>query len=599
MKSAILTAGLMTFAVSAPASAQGFASPRMVQDISGNSAVERLGRFIRTLTAAPRDLTALLGAGQAALDVGDPNAALGFFARAEVVAPDNWRAKAGLGSALVEIERPDDALRLFGEAIARGAREIDVARDRGLAFDLRGDTARAQRDYALALSQGGDDELVRRSALSLAIAGDRAAALARLDPLLRRQDQGAWRARAFVYAMTGDVVSAKRVAGQLMAPAMANAMGPLLNRLATLNPAERAHAVNFGTVPSDGTQLAAVRLGDPYVAPSYAAPPRPSSVVTARRAMPPPAPVTLAGNGLIPSGEPLGPRQTPVAREPVRTAARQTMTMAAPAPIAQAVPASSFAPPPVPKISPQAGFTQEPVRVASPAPQPVPPRGEMVAASPMAVAMPPSAALQATPGVGPFEVAGPPAALATVTAPVGTVPVGTVPGTQIATIVSTLVATTPLPGRLSGLLADVAPEPETIVELPSARDLRLARAAARKKLAEVAAAAAADREEKAEKAEAAAAARRSPARLWVQVATGANDRGLALTWRRIRDDNDKALVGQSAYSAAYRATNRVLVGPMKSPAAARELVRALGKNGVAAMTYSSEAGEEIARIAAK
>ena len=153
--------------------------------------------------------------------------------------------------------------------------------------------------------------------------------------------------------------------------------------------------------------------------------------------------------------------------------------------------------------------------------------------------------------------------------------------------------------RLAGLLTDVVPEAETAVELPSARELRLARAAARKKTTELAIATEAERKAKAEKAEAASAAKRNPARLWVQIATGANDRGLALTWRRIRDDNAKALSGLSAWSAPFRATNRVLVGPIASPAAARTLVRTLDRGGVSAMTYNSEAGEEVVRIAAK
>ncbi|MFZ4745651.1 MAG: tetratricopeptide repeat protein, partial [Sphingomonas sp.] len=149
----------------------------LVQPIANpDDPVERLGRYIRILTSSPRDLTALLGAGEAALDVGDANAALGFYARAEDVAPSSGRVKAGLGSSLVMIERPDDALRLFAQAVALGMPEADIARDRGLAYDLRGDSKRAQNDYALAMQRGRDDELVRRYALSLGISGDRAGA---------------------------------------------------------------------------------------------------------------------------------------------------------------------------------------------------------------------------------------------------------------------------------------------------------------------------------------------------------------------------------------------------------------------------------------
>jgi hypothetical protein len=118
-------------------------------------------------------------------------------------------------------------------------------------------------------------------------------------------------------------------------------------------------------------------------------------------------------------------------------------------------------------------------------------------------------------------------------------------------------------------------------------------------MAELAAQAAAEEAAKRERAEKAAAAKRNPARVWVQIATGRNDTGLGITVRRIRSDNEAALKGLSAWSAPYKATNRILVGPMKSAASARELVGKLAKNGLSAMTYSSDAGEEVEKIAAK
>jgi len=94
-------------------------------------------------------------------------------------------------------------------------------------------------------------------------------------------------------------------------------------------------------------------------------------------------------------------------------------------------------------------------------------------------------------------------------------------------------------------------------------------------------------------------ARRNPARLWVQIATGNNARGLPSTWARIRDGNAVALKGRGAWTVPFKATNRLLVGPMKSSADARALVNALAKGGVSATTYASEAGQEIAKISAK
>ncbi len=602
-------------ALFAVAAVIGLASPllaqpvQMVQSIPDpNDPVERLGRYIRILAGSPRDLDALLGAGQAALDVGDANAALGFFARAEDVSPSSGRVKAGLGSSLVMIERPDDALRLFAQAMSMGVPESAIARDRGLAYDLRGDSKRAQRDYALAMTRGRDDELVRRYALSLGISGDRAGAMAILDPLLRKQDQGAWRARSFIMAMNGDVSGANAVARQLMVPAMANAMAPMLSRLGGLNAAERAHAVNFGTVPADGTQLA-VQTGDPFLG------------------VMPRAPVVSSDAGLIPAGEPLGPRSvdtlpTRVAmadsREPRRrpgqdAAAAPTVNGYSP-PLPSAIPTS-------PKPAP--GFTSEERETAAfgrrigdrigpvdPARLPPEARGENVQVTRVANGvLPPPDGVR--PLVGPPAVASTvltaPAVLPTPTPVVPTpIAIAQVTPLAVATPVTESVAG-PVPtsatmapvARLAGLLDGIEREAETTVALPNAVELRRARAAARKKMEQLAAQTAAEEADKREKAEKAAAAKRNPARVWVQVATGRNDSGLGITLKRIRSDNEAALKGLSGWSAPYKATNRILVGPMKSAAAARELVGKLAKNGVSAMTYSSDAGEEVDKIGAR
>jgi hypothetical protein len=151
--------------------------------------------------------------------------------------------------------------------------------------------------------------------------------------------------------------------------------------------------------------------------------------------------------------------------------------------------------------------------------------------------------------------------------------------------------------RLAGLLTGIEREQESVVELPNTKELRSARAAARKKMAQLAAQTTAEEAAKREKVEQAAAAKRNPARVWVQIATGRNDSGLTL--RHIRSDNEAALKGLSGWSTPYKATNRILVGPMKSAASARELVSKLARNGVTALTYSSDAGDEVDKIPVK
>jgi Flp pilus assembly protein TadD len=288
---------------------------------------DRLSRYLRELAADPTSLSALIGAGQAALDVGDGNAALGFFARADERSSRNGQVKAGLARALLMVDNPREALKMFDAARSLGVPEIEIAADRGLAYDLRGDPKRAQRDYALALTRGANDEVTKRYALSLGISGDREQALKLLDPLLYKRDQGAWRARAFVLALTGDVPSASRIVHQVMPARMAQTMDPFLVRLAALNDAQKAAAVHLGEMPSDVRMAAAQPVVQPppppptYYAPAPTATPTPSPApdtrgsrrrldASALLASPPPAKTVRVKGGPVPAPTPT-PTPTP------------------------------------------------------------------------------------------------------------------------------------------------------------------------------------------------------------------------------------------------------------------------------------------------
>ncbi|WP_235538639.1 SPOR domain-containing protein [Sphingomonas sp. Root710] len=217
---------------------------------------EALARYLRVLARDPGDLDALSGAGSAALAVGDADAAINFYVRAEKISPRDGRVKAGLGSALVQKEQPRAALRLFDTATDLGVAPYEVALDRGLAYDLRGDNRKAQAEYALLLRvRPNEAEASRRLALSLAMSGDRAGALAILDPLLRKRDIPAWRARAFVLAMTGDSAGAQAAAYAVLPRYQADALKPFLERLPSLKSAEKAAAVHFGHFPEDKVPL--------------------------------------------------------------------------------------------------------------------------------------------------------------------------------------------------------------------------------------------------------------------------------------------------------------------------------------------------------
>ena len=242
----------------APAAAQGSYSP---YDESPTAA---LARYVRTLASDPKDFDALIGAGKAALELGDAQAAAGFFARADEQNPRSPLPQAGMGAVSVANGDPQAALPYFKRAQQLGASVASFACDRGLAYDLMGQQAQAQADYRLALSGRDSDEARRRLALSLAVSGDQAGALQVLAPLSAKGDSGVPRVRAFVLALTGDSNSAIRAINAVM-PGPSAGVAPMLQRLPSLSAAQKAAAVNLGVFPDSGSAYA-------YAGPSRSTP---------------------------------------------------------------------------------------------------------------------------------------------------------------------------------------------------------------------------------------------------------------------------------------------------------------------------------------
>lgn len=112
-----------------------------------------------------------------------------------------------------------------------------------------------------------------------------------------------------------------------------------------------------------------------------------------------------------------------------------------------------------------------------------------------------------------------------------------------------------------------------------------ARLAAKKKAAE-------------ELAEEKKAARANAARIWVQVAGGANEDDLGKAWAAARA-KAPALASRAAYTTPLRATNRVVTGPFKTEAEARAMVNTLAKQGLFAFTFTSAAGQKMTRLETK
>jgi hypothetical protein len=256
----LLTAALALVLAAVPCAASGQA---MIQAIPGTTDADRLGDEMRKLASNPRNIDALIRAGDLSMGLGDLSGAAALFARAEKVNPRDGRAKAGMASILVRSERPGEALRYYAQAEGFGLDPRTFAADRGLAYDLIGQQDRAQRDYRVALRDAPDDETTRRYALSLGISGKQELALQQLAPLLLKSDRGAWRSRAFIMAMNGDVAGAEKIATTMMPAGTAQGLQPFFQRLPTLPASDRAFAVHFGEVHATAARLADARMAPP------------------------------------------------------------------------------------------------------------------------------------------------------------------------------------------------------------------------------------------------------------------------------------------------------------------------------------------------
>ncbi len=89
-----------------------------------------------------------------------------------------------------------------------------------------------------------------------------------------------------------------------------------------------------------------------------------------------------------------------------------------------------------------------------------------------------------------------------------------------------------------------------------------------------------------------------PARWWVQVAGGANVADLPKAWSALTAKNP-ALKKRQAWTTPLRFTNRLLTGPFASSAEAQTYVNTLGKDGLSAFAFQSEAGQKVTRLPAK
>lgn len=329
-------------AATQPAAAQQVVSQEVVQQLPAPE-VQRLNRALVALAKQPRDRDTLLEAGNAAMGVGDLEAAIGFFGRAAEVDPGHPGVAQGLGAVYLRSGRAGEALVQFDRALAAGADERALIADRALTLDLVGEQAAAQAAYARALQlDPADDEARRRLAVSFAITGNRARFEDTLRPLLDRRDMAAQRARAFGLAIMGDSPRATAIVEQVMPRDLATRLVPYLGYMPRLTKPQQAAAANLGLFP----RAADIGRDDPRLA-RFAAEER-------------------ADSRLAPAGAPLGSppaAATQPDRGQARTAAR---------PPAAPAPAPAPAPERVATVTPVAVSTAPAGSRPAPAPDPAP-----------------------------------------------------------------------------------------------------------------------------------------------------------------------------------------------------------------------------------
>nr|WP_188235677.1 SPOR domain-containing protein [Sphingopyxis sp. LK2115] len=275
--------------------------------------------------------------------------------------------------------------------------------------------------------------------------------------------------------------------------------------------------------------------------------------------------------GRFPNGRPAAAQQpVQVAAAPSRPASTPSARRDAPTPApAVAAPAPKPTPPPaaVPSSRP---------RVETPAPLPSPP------------AQPPASAVKAPAGPG-FSIAdirpsAPPAA-APAPAPLPAAPSP---------------AASPL-ASLADIVGSIEIPPEELARPDDAIGAdTLARLLEDKRKAEAAEAAKREKDEAAARAKAEADARAKeeaakkkahPARIWVQIATGANPKALAFDYNRFAKRNAALFKGKAGAIAEWGQTRRLLVGPFANRKAAQDWLGEYKKAEGDGFLFNSEVGE--------
>ncbi len=243
---------LVAFAGGVASAPVAHAQGRTIQVYNPDAQRRQLDDATARVLKNPSDMDALRDGAEAAARLGEFEQALGFLNRAEVLAPSDPQIRAARASILVNLGKPRLALPLFEEAERMGGDPEDFAIDRGLAHDLLGDQPSAQYFYAIANRIDPSDEVTRRYAFSLAVAGEREAAEAMLKPLLLADDPAAWRMKAFMLAVAGRPSEAVAMLYAVLPRGLAGNLAPYIRMVPRLTPGQQIAAAHLGIFPAEG-----------------------------------------------------------------------------------------------------------------------------------------------------------------------------------------------------------------------------------------------------------------------------------------------------------------------------------------------------------
>lgn len=528
-------------------------SQPVVQAIPGAPGM-RLNTALGRLARNPRDLTALVDAGQASAAMGDADAAIGFFRRADQLKPGDANIKANLAGAHVLAEDPYNAIPLFIDAERSGPIDPRLLSARGLAYDLVGDNELAQRYYRQALSVGPDDETLRRLAISQAISGDKRAMEITLSPLLQKQDKAAWRSRAFAFAILGQQAEAEAIVRANLPDGPASGMIAYLRYMPRLTAAQKAAAANLGHFP----RAAEIGRDDPRIAAFV----RPKAALAVADKTLPPAPAASGRND----------RRS---RQAAAAAAAKARTTPAPAPS----PAPTRYKPPEPQPVRVAVVTPTPTQTVGPASTPAPVPAPAPAPAPVRAA--------SGPGFGSFDTAQPAAS----GFDLKQVPVQPSPAPAPAPAPAPPPPPAPAPAKprnLADVFADLTPPSREIEPVAGAVDLRRL-AATRPKAADDARTVTVSRGKDTK-----SPAATQPSRIWVQIATSRDKPGLSADFRRFTRGEPELFKGRKGFTSAWGQATRLLTGPFETEKAANVFVAQLKKAGMTgSFTWTSPAGQVV------